>query len=218
MNQKEILETIDRYNQRLKEFGVGEQALGWGEKGRAKLRYEILLSQWNFNSASVVDFGCGFGDLYTYMLKKGFTGVRYMGIDINPQFISMAKKKHPDCNFLLLNLTEENLTERFDFILSSGVFNHHLSDNFAFIEKCFEKFNLISEKGFAVNFLSDRADAPYDNTYHANPSRVLELAYKYSNNVILRNDYMPFEFTIFVNKFSSVSKRSGVYMEYERYV
>ena len=219
MDHKEIQDAISRYNKRLTEFGVSEQALGWGSKGRAKLRYEILLSQWDFNNSSVLDFGCGFGDMLAYIRSKGIEDVDYTGVDINPNFIAVAQDNYKDtATFHLKNLLEEETPEQHDFVLSSGVFNHSLSDNMGFIKKSFEQFNKISRKGFAMNFLSSKVAFQYDYTYHANPAEILDLAYQYSNNVVLRNDYMPFEFTIFVNKSAETDAQYTVYKDFVKYV
>jgi len=221
MNENEINDAINRYNKRLEEHGVSEKALGWGEKGRAKLRYEILLSQWCFNDSSVLDFGCGFGGMYDYMMSQKINNFQYTGIDINEKFIDIAKnshKKEENANFFVANLLCDKSDEKFDFILSSGVFNHKLENNKHFIESCFEKFNEYSNKGFAVNFLSDKVAYKYEYTFHSDPAYILELAYKYSNNIVLRNDYMPFEFTVFINKYSQIDPVNTVYNEYLKYV
>jgi len=218
MKKKEIQETIERYSKRLEQYGVSEMALGWGEKGRSKLRYEILLSQWNFDNSSVLDAGCGFGELLDYMLQKGITNFHYHGMDINNRFIHIAKAKYGDtARFSLKNMLEADEEDEADFILSSGVFNHKLDDNIGFIKATFEKFNSLCRKGFAVNFLSDKVSFRPEHTYHANPPEILALAYQYSNNVVLRNDYMPFEFTVFINKFSEIHPKLTVYQEFVKY-
>jgi hypothetical protein len=43
---------------------------------------------------------------------------------------------------------------------------------------------------------------------------VLALGYRFSNRVVLRNDYMPFEFTIFVDKRSAFDPARAVYPEF----
>ena len=218
MNKKEIQDTIERYNRRLERYGVSELALGWGPKGRSKLRFEVLLSQWKMNNSSVLDYGCGFGDLYDYIVKKGFRNVAYTGLDINDNLIRIARSKHSkSAKFMVADLLSSKKIPRHDFILSSGVFNYRLKNNMNFIRKCFRKFNELSRKGFAANFLSDKVSYTKGYTYHSNPAEILELAYSYSNNVVIRNDYMPFEFTVFVNKFSRITD-FAVYEEYAKYV
>ena len=219
MKKNEILETIERYNKRLEKYGISEQALGWGEKGRAKLRYNILLSQWNFDGTSVLDAGCGFGDLFDYMQQQGFRNFNYQGLDINNAFIEIAKKKHPaPATFMVKNFLDEELKMPVDFVLSSGIFNFKLDDNMDFINASFGKFNSLSKRGFAANFLSDKGTFKSEEMYYADPSEILDLAYQYSNNIVVRNDYMPFEFTVFVNKFSEVDGKITVYKEYAKYV
>jgi len=219
MDQHEIQEAIDRYNKRYELYGISEKALGWGEKGRGKLRFEILLSQWSFEGQSVLDFGCGFGDLFEYMVGTGRKCNQYTGVDINSTFIDIAQKKFKtDAQFLVQNMLEDHSGLSVDFVLSSGVFNHKLKDNIGFIEDCFEVFNTVSQKGFAVNFLSDKVDFKHDYTYHADPAEIVKLAYRYSNNIVLRNDYMPYEFTIFINKFSKINSQFTIYDEYLNYV
>jgi len=218
MNKNEIRETIERYNSRLDQYGVCEQALGWGEKGRAKLRYEILLSRWDISGCSLLDFGCGFGDMFNYISAKGIPDVKYTGVDINNRFIEIAKQRHKRAEFLCGEVQEFIFSPRFDFVFSSGVFNHALEDNMGFIKKSLDSFDRMSKRGFAVNFLSNKVDFQYDYTYHADPSEILKLAYNYSNNVVLRNDYMPFEFTIFVDKKAEVDDQYTVYKDYLNYV
>lgn len=219
MKKNEILEAVNRYNQRLEQFGISEQALGWGEKGRAKLRYNILLSQWDFDNSSVLDAGCGFGDLFGYMVQKGCRNFKYLGLDINSAFIHIAKEKYRgSATFHVKNLLEQEGETSVDFILSSGVFNHKLEDNMGFISASFKKFNSLSTRGFAANFLSDKVTFRNDDMFYASPPEILTLAYQYSNNIVLRNDYMPFEFTVFVNKFAEIDGKLTVYKEFAKHV
>ncbi|MBY0358797.1 MAG: class I SAM-dependent methyltransferase [Candidatus Obscuribacterales bacterium] len=217
MNDVEIKEAIERYNRRLQEFGATEKALGWGNKGRSRLRFEILLSQWDFNGSTVLDFGCGFGDLFAYLSGKNWQDFHYLGLDINPSLIEVAQKRHPQASFqTIISLADIQDTD-IDFILASGTFNHKLNNNFAFVQESFDKFVKIAKKGFAANFLSNKVDYELENTYHADPAAILNLAYTYTNNVILRNDYMPYEFTIFVNLGEAIDKELTVYEQFVKY-
>lgn len=217
MNDVEIKQAIERYNRRLEEFGDTEKALGWGNKGRSSIRFEILLSQWDFTKANVIDFGCGFGDLFAYMAEKGWKDFQYKGVDINPSLITIAKKRYPQAVFEATNLLSDTDNTPVDFVLASGTFNHKLENNFLFVEKAFAKFAQIAQKGFAINFLSNKVDYELENTYHADPADILNLAYSYTNNVVLRNDYMPYEFTVFVNLGERIDEQLTVYERFIKY-
>ena len=212
MDKSELESVLRRYDERLKEFGHDPRTLGW-TKGRHNLRYHILLSQWDLRQASVLDFGCGFGDMYGYSRKIGLD-FHYEGIDLNPSLIEAGKKSFPDAVLQARDAFAEGLPKKYDFILSSGVHNLKLKDNWAFIERTFQLFDENATEGFALNFLSKKVEYELADTYHADPSRILDLAYEYSNRVILRNDYMPFEFTIFIDKRKEFDKNHVVYPEF----
>ena len=217
MTQQEKKNTIDRYNDRLKEHGYDPKSLGWGEKDRAALRFEILCSQWDFTHKTVLDFGCGFGDLGNFLSKKA-ESIKYIGLDINENLVAKGKELNPEADLRIGDLLEGDFTEKVDFVLSSGVFNHKLSGNIKFIEDCFKKFDTLANEGIAVNFLSDKVDFQSEYTYHTNPAWVLELGFKYSKRVVLRNDYMPFEFTLFIFKNEEIDPKYTVYNDYLKFI
>jgi hypothetical protein len=208
---------IRRYSDRLKEFGANEKALGWDKK-RHHLRYNILLSQWSFENDSLLDFGCGFGDMHGYIHENNLN-LNYNGVDINPDLIEEGKNKYRNVNLRALDFLSEQNNEQYDYLVSSGVHNFKLEDNWEFIKNTFVKFNDSAKKGFALNFISNKVDESHkkDHLYYADPSLLLGLAYSFSRKVVLRNDYMPFEFTIFVNKEDDFDKDKVVYHEYVKY-
>jgi SAM-dependent methyltransferase len=222
MNKQEIQNTIERYNQRLKEHGVSEKALGWGDKGRSKLRFEILCSEWDFENATVIDYGCGFGDLYAYIANTRTSNFKYIGIDLNPSIIDIAKSRnYTNASFYVASEKPEELLNEIgdvDFILSSGIFNFKVEDNIGYIENTLKLFNEHCNKGFASNFLSNKVDFAAPSNYHSNPAEILNLHYRFGNNVILKNNYMPFEFTVFVNKEDGINKDLNVYESFVPFV
>ena len=92
----DILEraTVLHYHRhRLAEHGAGTaQALGWRGADSQRRRFEVIASVTDFNGASVLDLGCGTGDLKAW-LDARFTGLRYLGIDQMPEFIQAASAR-----------------------------------------------------------------------------------------------------------------------------
>ncbi len=216
MNQSEKESIIKRYSDRIEQFGDSPLTLGW-TKGKHILRYHILLNHWRFNGDTLLDFGCGFGDMYDYIQVLGLNLV-YHGYDINPDLIAMGKQKYPDIHLYAKDILSLAVPEVFDYAVSSGVHNLKLEDNWGFIEKTFRFFACYCRKGFAVNFISNKVDIVDGHLYHADPAKILDLAYSYSKKVVLRNDYMPFEFTIIVDLQNEFDKDSVVYPEYLMYI
>lgn len=217
MPEEDTNRIIRIYTDLLNKHGVSPKALGWNKK-RANLRFEIFTSQWNLDDLSILDFGCGFGDFYHFLTQKNIRDFKYLGIDLNPRFIEIAKSKYPNASFKVLNIFKESLKSKYDYIFASGVFNDKLHDNQLFIKNVLDKFNKYSLKGFAANFLSNKVQYRRSHTFHADPSKILNLCYNYSNNIILRNDYMPFEFSIFVNKVNKYNSKIAVYDNFKKYL
>ena len=216
MNDEEMRIVLERYTRRLATLGPVPKALGW-TKNRHVLRYHVLLEPWRLTTERLLDFGCGFGDLYGYCRER-FPGVQYEGIDLNGDLVAVGCERYPAARLSVGNALKDGLNGRWDVIVASGVFNFELTDNWAFVETVFDLFASHAEKGFAANFLSDRVDFRLDHTFHADPTRVLALAYRYSNRVMLRNDYMAFEFTVYVDLRRDFDREHVVYPEYMRLV
>ena len=96
--------------------------------------------------------------------------------------------------------------------------NYRFKDNWNYIQKTFDLFDKHSKCGFAANFLSDKVDFKEDDIYYSNPGQILELCYRYSKRIILRNDYMPFEFTAFISKKDGFDKSIATYPEFEHLI
>jgi SAM-dependent methyltransferase len=214
MDKRDINNTINRYNERVQKYGYSDESLGWARSNNL-LRFEYLIKEWKdeLSGAKICDFGCGFGDLFGYLNSVGLKDVDYTGIDINMDLVEIGKKKYPSASFWVGDFLSQSLDSQFDFTFSSGVFNHKLdfSDELEFIKKCIDKIAMFSTKGFAINFLSDKVEYQTPHNFNSNPSHVLDLCYKYSNNVVLRNDYMPFEFTVYVRKDRIIDRTKLIY-------
>tara|TARA_Y100001968_G_scaffold248206_1_gene232737 strand:+ start:5521 stop:6180 length:660 start_codon:yes stop_codon:yes gene_type:complete len=213
MNKDDLESVIDRYNKRLDEFGYSPKSLGWGS-GKQNLRFSVLLSQWEINGEHILDFGCGFGDLYGYCENIGLE-IKYEGIDINQNLVNEGRRRYPNAHIRCSNLLKEKNPPIYDYIFSSGTHNIPISNNWEFIKQTFDAFNTSSKKGFALNFVSNKVDFKDKNLFYTDPLRALELAYKYSNRVVIRNDYMPFEFSIFIYKSNHYDPKLLVYKEFE---
>jgi SAM-dependent methyltransferase len=212
----EMRMVLERYDRRLAEFGPVPAALGW-TRNRHVLRYHVLLEPWRLQDERLLDFGCGFGDMYGYCRDR-LPDVRYEGIDFNPSLVEAGRARYPGATLRAVNTVRDGLDGTWNVVVASGVFNLRLSDNWAFIRRTFDLFSRHATDGFAANFLSTHVDYELKDTFHADPARVLDLAYRYSNRVMLRNDYMPFEFTVYVNLRREFDRDLVVYPEYVDFV
>ena len=202
MDEYEKNETIKRYNERLEMYGDDPRSLGW-LNGRQHIRFKVLSEIADLNNCTILDLGCGFGDLCGF-LKRNYK-VDYTGYDINNNLLEIAKKKYPDARFDVKDILMGQIIEKFDYIISSGVFNFRLSDNTSFTKKMLKKMFEMCDKGVAVDFITDYVDYRNEDLHYTNPEDMFSFCKTLSKRVTIRNDYMPFEFCVYIYKNDSIT-------------
>jgi SAM-dependent methyltransferase len=146
------------YNFHLKKFGDRPEALRWTPQGQLK-RYHMLADiapARDLNNSTVLDYGCGTGDFYKFLKRRGIN-VRYTGVDINENFISLAKNKYPECNFKVMNADDDQFEGFYDYIFICGVFNLEVPGVDDDMKNALVTLFKHCNKGLALNALSSHA-------------------------------------------------------------
>lgn len=87
-----------------------------------------LLSRIQFKS--VLDAGCGTGVLLS-QIQKQYPNIQPTGSEYSPQGLELAKKRLPNGEFHVLDLSRENLGKKFDLITCIDVLEHIPDDRAA---------------------------------------------------------------------------------------
>jgi SAM-dependent methyltransferase len=201
------------YDGKLKTYGHDTRSLGW-IPGARDVRLGALTSIGDLEGASILDVGCGFGDLYGHLLKRGIK-TDYTGIDIMPEFIDIAKSAYPDASFIAADIEGYPQDKTFDWSFASGIFTIRISDNRAFIKSTLKKMFSLSTKGFAADFLVDNGVSKADAYWQCKPEEVLRFCRTLSKRVALRCDYMSTEFCVYVYK-NDMSDERNVFEEHQK--
>lgn len=200
MNETDKKKIIDRYNQRINQIGATFEALASGTEERRNTRFNVLKQVGIETGDSVLDLGCGFGDFYDYLLKRGIN-TNYTGIDINPLLIEHASKKYPNSNFKVLDIQKED-PGSFDYVVSTSCFNLKLTgfSNYEFIEDIFNKCYKFAKKGVAIDFMTSYVDfkGNANEAFYYEPEKLFKIAKSITKRVSLRHDYPLFEFCIYL--------------------
>jgi len=202
------MKAIERYSDLLSKHGDSIRSLGWQEEGD-KVRKGVILSGFDFKGKSILDIGCGYGDLNAYLKGIDYS---YTGIDVVPEMINLAKEKY-DREFVNIDFSLFEPNKKYDIIIASGIFNV-FEGGYALISKYMKKALDMCNEGICFNFLSNKVDWELENHFHSDPATILDMAYRYSRNIVFRNDYMPFEFVIFIYKENNFDERR-VFVNYE---
>ncbi len=196
--------TRSRYDKRIIEFGYNPKSLGW-IKGNQGIRFSALTEIGIMNNCKIYDIGCGFGDLFRF-LKITSKNFQYIGFELNPNLISMAKKKNQNTKFKLLDIEKEHIEGKCDWAIVSGLFNFKRKDNYKFIKKMIKKIFQSCKKGVAIDFLSTYVDYKNKDAFYSSPEKIFKICKELSPRIVLRHDYMPFEYCVYIYKKNSKSK------------
>ncbi|MFC1850767.1 class I SAM-dependent methyltransferase [candidate division CSSED10-310 bacterium] len=198
MEEKDIFDVRERYRQRWEKYGYNPKTLGWN-KGRQMIRFAVAFENVRSEEyASVLDVGCGFGDLFGYLKSQNWPG-RYIGVDIVPELIAGAERLFCEKNasFHLLDIQQQPLSEQAAMGIALGVFNWKLrQDNMEFIRLMLEQMWDATTEVVVLDFLSNSADIQHEHNFYADPGEILNLARRFSRRVLLYHAYMPFEFQV----------------------
>jgi SAM-dependent methyltransferase len=186
------------YNSQFYIYGYDSRSLGW-RKGTQAIRFKNLTIIGDLEGCSILDVGCGFGDLYGYLKSNG-VNVKYTGVDINRNFIRTAREIYPEAQFIEADFEESVIYGKYDWAFASGIFNLKIDDNRSFIENTLRKMFKLCRRGLAADFLDTRMALKGSGLYYQDAQAILGFCSKLSDRVRLRNDYLPSDFCVYVYK------------------
>jgi ubiquinone/menaquinone biosynthesis C-methylase UbiE len=190
---------LDHHNKLFKEFHVSEKSLGY--RTGQSIRFQVLSEIANLKNATVLDVGCGFGDLCRFLEKKKLN-VKYYGVDINQDFIDVAKKRNPHGKFELRDIEKNPFNRKFDYVFGAGIFTLASFKNAKPIIK--EQFR-ICKKGVAIDFVSTYVTYKDDFLFYTDPEKMFKFAKTLTKRVTLRHDYKPYEYCMYLHKNDKIS-------------
>lgn len=205
-NKGKIEEGINEYyTNKIIQHGDSSLGVDWNSKESQYLRFEQLLKVVNKKDFSILDYGCGYGELVNFLKNNNFN-YNYYGYDISEEMIKKAVAKFGADN--TLKFFSQLPNEKFDYSIASGIFNVKLdlaSDNdwYNYMIETINLFNQVSTLGFSFNALTKYSDKEFmkDYLYYSDPLALFDYCKKnFSRNVALLHDYNLYEFTILVRK------------------
>jgi SAM-dependent methyltransferase len=198
-----------RYTERYREFGYDPQTLGWGKGGRQPLRFAALMEMARSKKGSVLDVGCGFGDLYKFLIDSGWNG-KYVGVDLVSVLVDEARNQYPGIDVRICDILSDYLEEKFDYVVASGIFNARLQEeaNEYHIERMLGRMFELARLGVAADFMSSHVDFRNEEAWHTDPGWVLSVGFKLTRRVVMRHDYLPYEFCLYLYRSDEITDES----------
>ena len=186
------------YNRSLNLYGPDSpRALHWPTPQDQEARFGALTRVGNLSDASVLDVGCGLGDLYYFLLKK-FSRVAYTGIDLVPEMVSQAREKYPDVAFSVRSIFE--LDKPFDYVLASGALTFNVSGGKKFYYSLIAHMYYLCNTAVAFNMLDDIKHTTDEDYLAYNWHEVITFCKTLTENYKVITGYEPGDFTIYLYK------------------
>lgn len=185
------------HREMLARFGGDDYlALGWRDRRSQLVRFDALMDIGDLNQCSVLDAGCGTGDMFHFLAARYPDIKSYTGVDFISEMIDEARERiiSPKAAFWPLSFMSTVLPEA-DYVLASGSLNYASTEP-DYIYKAISHLFQLSRYGLGFNLLKFIGHEGLLATY--NPADIVNFCHTLSNHVVLKDDYEPEDFTVFV--------------------
>jgi SAM-dependent methyltransferase len=189
-------QTTRFYEDHVRRFGYSHRALGFGRRSLQEKRFAAAMALGSFHKKSVLDVGCGFGDLLAWLRARGIEP-DYTGLDICKPMIERCRNRfRRSARFVVADALSFVTDDPYDYIVASGIFGYNAKDTRKRLQPTLERLFDLTRVGLAVNFLSRRAPTRSPGRLYLHPADVLQFALKLTPAVRLDHSYLPNDFTV----------------------
>ncbi len=189
------------YEPRIADGREPHDILDWSDAASQRARFEVLLRNVDLAGKSLLDVGCGLGDLLAFCHKHGLS-VEYTGVDLIKKMVLAARRMHPAGRFMHADVFAENPFGQagFDVVFCSGTFNLRLGNNMEFLPRALERMLEIARETVAFNLLHLRTAQQHGHCFYYDPAKVCGLVSSLGCLCEIHEDYLPNDFTVICRK------------------
>lgn len=208
MNADEILDVQARHwSDTIVRHGANYRGVDYGNAERVQLCFRQLTAIWkDRGSASVLDFGCGYGALLGYLRNHGFALSDYTGFDVSEEMIAHARQVNATVPGAVFT-GDAGALQPADYVICAGIFNVKLNTDVAawheHVVRTLDQVWSLCRRGMAFNILTSYSepDKMRPDLYYADPCWFFDHCKRnLSRDVALIHDYGVYEFTMLVQK------------------
>lgn len=189
------------YNNRFEQYGRDIKTVGWGDESSQHLRFEVLFRGLNLKGKTILDVGCGLGDLVPYLERRTNGDFNYIGIDIAEKLISSAVSTYggKGREFFVGDIFSLRV-HHVDISILSGALSFKTPGIEDYARETMRIMFERSREVASLNFLTNYVDFELEKNQHYQPEMVYSWAKKLSKRVNLIDDYPLYEFTVQILK------------------
>ena len=195
------LETARWYADKVERFGFDHRGLGFRSRSSQEKRFEALLGLGDFHGRRLLDVGCGFGDLLSFLMDRGIRPI-YTGIDLCGPMVARCRERFAvdEGRFVEADVLAYAPEEPFDYVVASGIFGLEAEGARERIRPTLERMFDWARQGAAANFLSSLSPVPVAARVYVDPAEALEIGLSLTPALRLDHNYLPNDFTLHLYK------------------
>jgi len=180
---------------------AAHDVVDWADLDAQQKRFAVLADHVPLAGKSLLDVGCGLGDLWAFLSQRGLE-VDYTGVDLVAEMVAAAQVRHPSARFVHADIFGENpfAPGSFHVTFVSGAFNLSLGNNRDFLPGAIAVLLEIASEVAVFNLLHQRTPHKYDHCVYWEPAEVAPIAQGLCARVTLVEDYLPNDFTVICAK------------------
>jgi cyclopropane fatty-acyl-phospholipid synthase-like methyltransferase len=189
----------DYYDGLVRKYGHDPRACDYGRPESQQIKFRVLSEVMPLNNSTLLDVGCGFAD-FAGFLRERFEGLRYSGIDLCAAMINEAQRLHPDLEVKVANLADVSFNRTFDVVTANGIFYLLGEQAWPTMQSMIERMFTLATRAVAFNSLSAWSSDQQAGEFYADPLQTVQFCRELTPWVVLRHDYHPRDFTIYLYK------------------
>lgn len=174
-----------------------------------RMRFEAFLIDHDLTGKSILDVGCGLGDLWGHLRAKGIE-CEYFGTDISQEMIRQCRTRFPETSFEVCNILEWNPARQFDYVVAFGIHNIKVDGAAELLDRVTRRQFDLCRYAAHTSILTDRYSGfgPQAQSWRAEEG--LSLALGITPFVVLRHDYLPNDFSLTLYRRPLIETRSDL--------
>ncbi len=185
-------------------YHTSSRAVLWDDPQTQYMRFHELTRHIDLsnNKQSLLDIGCGNGELYKFLNFNGYRG-KYTGYDINEKLLVLAKSRFADIDVQYQDIlnSDFNASPSFDYVLMSGVFNANIGQSMDWIHDFIKKIFSLCTKGIIFNAISTHVSFRDEELFYVDPAQLLTFCIEnLSPRVTITHHNLPYNYTVCVLK------------------
>lgn len=187
------------YDGLVQKYGHDPRACDYGRAESQQIKFRVLSETMPLDNRSLLDVGCGFADFAGY-LRSRFSGLQYSGIDLCPSMIAEAQRSHPELDLRVANIFDTSFDRSFDVVTANGIFYLLGEQAWPMMQRMIERMIALATSAVVFNSLSAWASDQELDEFYADPLQTVEFCRSLTPWVVLRHDYHPRDFTVYLYK------------------